>query len=514
MTDDGYLGRYSGRGLFDMELVGGVTTLLHGASVKVNSFTMMPNAVLLTTANLEKNLYPTITAKAFDFREHSHVGLDESFMFGGNNLPAGSEYTVLRLEHTGGSSLFVNDSTAFAELARDYRLDIPGIIPAPKGTVSVGAYDYPASIRWSDDRKTLLLKIEGAPAVNVEHSGMQAEESLRQVANIGGYMTSGNVFTHLVPNEAAYSHVLQAPRPVQPPHIRQAPGFMRPNGERSAPSSGEDGDRLWSLWVSPWYSYNRHETREGTIGYTVKAPGLTLGVERSLIDGSALVGVAVGAAMPEVDGDYISLEAHTVSATAYAAAILPFEVDLSAVVSYSVSRYDQDRVSEGSHYFAGYHGKGVSAAAMAGRRFQLSRQFAVRPYARMDYIHNDIEPYTELGQGPQARAMSRNSSDLWQSELGADLIFSAENGITFTGRLGWTRHFNDTLEFDGYYLSDQPSPSLFRVSSVQFDKNALVYGLDVKFPVAESVDIRFSYDGSVSTHDSSHTGALTGIFSF
>ncbi|MDR3152814.1 MAG: autotransporter outer membrane beta-barrel domain-containing protein [Deltaproteobacteria bacterium] len=289
---------------------------------------------------------------------------------------------------------------------------------------------------------------------------------------------------------------------------------MRPYGERHAPSGGEGGDRPWSLRASPWYSHIRHEAREGLIGYTVKALGLTLGVERSLFGGSALAGMTLSAAMPEVNGDGISLDTHIVSASSYATAILPFEIDLSAIVSYSLSRYDQDRVSEGSHYFAGYHGRGVSAAAMAGRRFQFARQFAARPYARMDYIHNDMEAYAEMGQGAQARTMSRNSTDLWQSELGADLIFSAENGLRLTGRLGWTRHFNNTTEFEGNYLPNQPSPSLFRVLSVQFDRTAFVYGLDVKFPVAESVDIGVSYDGSFSDHDSSHTGALTGNFSF
>jgi hypothetical protein len=449
----GYLGRHAGRGLTGMGPAGGAAALPHGSAVKADDFLTFPEAVSLT-ANLERNPYPAVTAEAFDCRKFSHAGLNGTFPPGSGNPPAGPERFASRPEQAGGSSLPVNEGAAFAKA---------GAISDSFG------------------------RIDGA---------------------------AGSAPPRLAADEADYPRLPRAPRVIQAPLIQQASRVLRPYGERHAPSGGEGGDRPWSLRASPWYSHIRHEAREGLIGYTVKALGLTLGVERSLFGGSALAGMTLSAAMPEVNGDGISLDTHIVSASSYATAILPFEIDLSAIVSYSLSRYDQDRVSEGSHYFAGYHGRGVSAAAMAGRRFQFARQFAARPYARMDYIHNDMEAYAEMGQGAQARTMSRNSTDLWQSELGADLIFSAENGLRLTGRLGWTRHFNNTTEFEGNYLPNQPSPSLFRVLSVQFDRTAFVYGLDVKFPVAESVDIGVSYDGSFSDHDSSHTGALTGNFSF
>jgi outer membrane autotransporter protein len=467
---DGYLGRFSGRGLFDVELQAGKTTLMYDAAVKVDSFSVMPGAALLGTAHFDKNQHSTIQAKNFDLWKGSLVDIDRSFLFGNSQLTLGNEYTIIELDHTGLplATKFANESQAWDDCQR----------------VSVRVNDYWAELYWKDD-ESLVMKVVSGPALNDEHSGSQAMDASAQASAISTGLSQGSIMTRID------SRVTLAPS-------RQAP-----------PSSGEFGERSWSVWLSPWYSYGRHKSQSGLSAFTVKTPGLTLGVDRLFRDGTAILGLAVSLARPEAKGDFIDLKAKAFSIAGYSSLSLPGNFDLSGIIGYGVYNYDQIRRSNGDSYFADYRGNSFMAALSLGRVFNLNESWSTRPYARLDFLDNTVNAYSERGAGIQAQAISKQKNEQWRTEIGADVNWESAGGVKISGRIGWSHNLSSgNNSVSGHFHADQPDPAPFRFSTSPFDRNSAVFGVTASIPLSGSVDLNFHYDGSKGRRNSSHAGAL------
>ncbi|MDR0547928.1 MAG: autotransporter outer membrane beta-barrel domain-containing protein [Deltaproteobacteria bacterium] len=474
-VENGYLGRFSGRGLFDLELHGGQTTLKYDAKVRVNSFTMEPGASLLTTANFDKNLYPTITARNINLKTGSFVNLDQSFLDGSNILEKDKEYTVLKLDHTGWPmfSQFTNNSSDW-DVCK---------------TISVGVYDYYAYLYW-DDKETLVIKPVSNPSINEEHSGTHAPESVSQIGAISSAQAQNSIFKHISETN---------------PSTRKKSSYP--------PSSGEN-DHAWSLWLAPWYSYDRHSSQHGSSAFTVKTYGLTMGLEHLFQGSSPLVGLALSFGRPEAKSRFVNTKAKALAISGYFSTNLPYEFDISAILSYSFFNFDQTRRSGGIYYRADYDSRSWVATAELGRSFGLNEAFTLRPYGQVSYNHSKVDPYTESGNGLWAQSISKNTSDQWRTELGASVIWNGSDRLTLIGRVGWAHNFNNKYEHNGYFTASQPNQSFFKVETNPFDNNSVVYGLNTIISVSDSVDFKLTYDGSVSRNNVSHAGALTVVYNF
>jgi outer membrane autotransporter protein len=477
---DGYKGRYSGRGLFDVELHGGKTTLMYDATINVNSFTMESGATLLTTADFGHGLYPTITANDFNLKKGSIVDLDQTFLFGGT-LVYNSKHNVLKLVNPEGKYNLLNFANKSETWAEFQTVSVKNI--------AVGAFDYLADLYWDDDKTTLIMQIVSPPEVSEERSGIQSTESASQMTVNTTTNSQNSVFEHISETSTARRR------------------------KRSAPSSGEN-DQAWALWLAPWYSYDHHDSQYGSEGFSVKSYGLTLGLDHTFQDGSPLIGLALSFGRPEAKSRFINNKGKAFSVSGYFSSALPYEFDVSAIVTYSFFDFDQTRWSDGVDYTADYDSKAVAVTLELGRSFDLSETWTLRPYGQVSYNHSDVDAYSESGRGPQAQVIAGNETDLWRTELGTSVIWNHSDRLTMVGKIGWGRNFKKKNEHTGYFSGDQPNPSYFKIETSPFDKNNVAYGLNAIIAVNDSVDIKLTYDGAASRHNTSHAGAITAVYNF
>lgn len=142
-------------------------------------------------------------------------------------------------------------------------------------------------------------------------------------------------------------------------------------------------------------------------------------------------------------------------------------------------------------------------------------RLALSPFARLAYVHNHSNTFTERG-GAAALTVPSSSDDIGVSMIGVRVAsgMSLANGVFLSARgtLGWRHAFGGTVPSATVAFASTNAP--FEVTGLPVTRNSAVIEVGVSAAIAPALSIGVAYNGQISdrTQDHSVRGALTWNF--
>lgn len=340
---------------------------------------------------------------------------------------------------------------------------------------------------------------------------------LFQIQGISSFSELENAFNLLAPPMDGGSMVssIHASNAFQNTILARLSGSS--SGDVTGLSSGETYHPQ-SFWSKGFGSYLDQENRDEIPGYDAYTFGTTLGYDRAFNEDLTL-GIAGGYSLGEVDSNN---DANT---------------DINSYLGSIYARYSQDSWymdMTGSFAWHEYEGeRNISFASIHrdaeydtdGQQYGLNtelgypfdhRGLEVTPLFSLNYVHLDIQSYTETGAGSLNLTVDHQNYDILQSGLGVKFSKSAicKNGSTLIQsiKLKWLYDFiGDRAQTTSTFTGGGSSFSTQGFEPIQHSFNL---GAQLEFLTKGPWSFSANYDLELKEEFYSHNGSVTLKYSF
>ncbi|MGH8532666.1 MAG: autotransporter outer membrane beta-barrel domain-containing protein, partial [Gammaproteobacteria bacterium] len=278
------------------------------------------------------------------------------------------------------------------------------------------------------------------------------------------------------------------------------------------------------------------DTNEGETGFTSDVANVTGGVDYRFTD-YLTGGLTLGYTHSDFD---LALNSGELNADTYRIApfisVVPIEnAYLDALIGYARVDFDSIRLSNlvtNPFSPAGRINARAAEAEFSANQFFTSlgagylfrrEAWTVRPYARFEYVHLDVENYGETGNGgPNTIEGSLNLNVSAQNVSSVTSVLGAEAGYTFSTPLGvvtprvraeWVHEYRNSsreifAEFQGAIAAGISAP--MRLSTAGPERNWANLGFNLQMNLPYSVAGFVGYE-TVIVEDSSNHVVLGGL---
>lgn len=278
------------------------------------------------------------------------------------------------------------------------------------------------------------------------------------------------------------------------------------------------------------------DTNEGETGFDSEVANVTGGVDYRFTD-YLTGGLTLGYTNSDFD---LALNSGELNADTYRIApfisVVPIEnAYLDALIGYARVDFDSIRLSNlvtNPFAPAGQINARAAEAEFSADQFFTSlgagylfrrAAWTVRPYARFEYVHLDVENYAETGNGgPSTVAGSLNLNVSAQNVSSVTSVLGAEAGYTFSTPLGvvtprvraeWVHEYRNSsreifAEFQGAIAAGISAP--MRLSTAGPERNWANLGVNVQMNLPYSIAAFVGYE-TVIVEDSSNHIVLGGL---
>jgi uncharacterized protein with beta-barrel porin domain len=158
-------------------------------------------------------------------------------------------------------------------------------------------------------------------------------------------------------------------------------------------------------------------------------------------------------------------------------------------------------------------GPQYTAGLGAGYDFRAG-PVTITPYGRVEYIHLDIDSYTERGADGLNLTVRKQDVDSFQSAVGAALAYSLSLpfGVLVPQIHGEWRHefLNNDRPITAKYTAD-PFNTFFAIPTDRPDRNFFAVGAGLSLVLAQRVSAFFNYETILGLRDVTHHDFWAGV---
>lgn len=270
-----------------------------------------------------------------------------------------------------------------------------------------------------------------------------------------------------------------------------------------------DSDNSGELdfWISGNLRFGSRN-KVGEVGYNnFTTDGVTIGADKRISE-QMVLGMGVGYAHDKtiIGEDGTKTVSDGTSVAVYGSYQPMQNTYLDALIGYGVTNFNSDRYVSSVSDFAKLTRKGdqIFASVTGGYEFR-ENGYMLSPYGRVDLAYDRLRGGTETGVGQNALHFNAQNSRSAQVSLGvrAEATHQMDFGIAYPhARL----EFQHSMSNDGdanIQYADLLSTN-YRISAINSDRNAVVFGLGSDFILNHGMKITFDYQTLRSTdHESS-----------
>jgi hypothetical protein len=521
-----YQGNITGPETLEVSLEGG--TLRYAGSIDALSFSAASGTTII--ADLSGGMPLNVSAYTINLDPSLQIGFEPAPFSYGRELPVGEAPLVVfdaRDGSTFSAPIPIQGQGAFSVGPYDYTWQ--GLSYAD-GTVSMGtssrgfnhqrgatdAQNAPLAVAYRNPGLSAVTdRISWRFSSGAPNSSTMASALLGSVREGGAGSLSGGAWNRLgrhrlLERLSAY----QAGPVVAGDHVSEAdrvaarePGAYAgwlPFGDAGWESfAGRTG-----LWVAPSYGLTEHS---GSRDYRIRGASVTMGLDFQPTN-SLFLGFAVSLDYPRYTSSDAQVRGRGASAYLYGGVRLPLELELGMSASMGGMRFTQTRQVQGETIHGRYSGDTAGAGISLGRRFTVSDDVILRPFASFDVFSFERSANTETG-GIYALGYESTGNTLRRVRAGADLAFAFERGY-LSARAWWSGLRGSTTERALASFAMDPDRNIFAAPVDGLDRNQLGLAMNAGYRLGDSVELAVEYSFTGGGKTKSHQGMVGLELSF
>ncbi|QDU32642.1 Outer membrane protein B precursor [Poriferisphaera corsica] len=265
----------------------------------------------------------------------------------------------------------------------------------------------------------------------------------------------------------------------------------------------EDG---YEFWTSGFGTLTEQDDKDGIVGYTSRAAGTLVGLDRMSED--VLMGVAFGFAHADIDANQsrgsTDLDAMMFGGY-FAYAPSNWKIEGGSVYTMGLADYKREtslgRTAEAddvmSHTFTNYVGASYDFTSADGRLVLI-------PNAQLTYTYFRQESYGESKAGALNLDVDSFDNDMLTAMVGMKAEYAYSEQLKINSLFAYKRDLvNDAVVVESSFQSVGSTP--FKTSGIEADKNAIEIGAGVDYQVNDrmkaSVDYSYEHRESLKTQN-------------
>ncbi|MDR3201465.1 MAG: autotransporter outer membrane beta-barrel domain-containing protein, partial [Spirochaetales bacterium] len=500
-----YRGNILGAQSLNVSLEGG--TLNYGGTIEAQSFTTKTGTHLLT--DFADGDPTRISAQSIDLASGSTISFSPAPFAYGRTLTAGANPALLL------DAPSLTNNAALVQSAGDF---------------SIGPWDYSYSgLSWNVDKSSLTINTTSqsfnhrrggtdaaaAPLSLAMHNSVSSAAAKRLIRRFAGRHTEGSA----APSSASSTGGSLARRAVPAVTLLGnygsgggtfpfTPGFdtearNEANGQPGymalAGGGAEFGDTKTGVWFSPAYHYTKHR---GSRDYTIRGFGMAAGMDHWLNE-IVMLGLGFGSDLPRYSSDDAETTANSTSGFIYSGVRLPLALELGLSATYSSLRYEQTRSAPGRRLDSIFGADMFGAGTSLGLPFTLTRNLILRPALSYEFQYFRPDSHSESA-GTYALHFEGNNSILNRLTIGADIAFTLDSGVWFTGRIFYSGLYGDRDGNVNVSFVQDSQHNTFNPPVDPLEMNSLGLAAGLGFPLIKTLEFSVDYNVLLGKESFSH----------
>ncbi|NLK65954.1 MAG: autotransporter outer membrane beta-barrel domain-containing protein [Campylobacteraceae bacterium] len=443
-SDESFSMRYRGDilGYENLDIFLAGGELNYAGVMQVNSFTMNDKTHLLTEFSDDVSM---IEAKErVDMSPSSAIGfIPPAFTYGSKN------------------ALYSEPVLKFTESVPANPTFLPSNL-----LISIGAYDYPWELSWDDKTNSVMVNTN-----DVVFNDMRGGSDARNA------QLALSIYTPWFDVLNSY----MTKRFVKNPSLETNAGGM---------------------WITSTHDYIKHK---GNRNYDVKGSSITFGLDGSPNELS-YAGLAISLDYPKYDSDNAEVDGDSIAAIIYGGVLLPLDIELGFNSAYRKMNLTQTRVVYHDRYDSEYSLKTLSFGVNLGRRFELGREFGLRPFASWNYFYTKHPAYFERAD-IYALHYDDFSSKIHRFQAGLEGAW-VNDSMSFSLKAYWSGLRGDTDKTSASYFVLDPNSNRFITPVEELDRDSFGLGINANFRLAKNTELSLEYSVLDGKNNTSQQGMM------
>ncbi|MDR1165907.1 MAG: autotransporter domain-containing protein [Deltaproteobacteria bacterium] len=286
------------------------------------------------------------------------------------------------------------------------------------------------------------------------------------------------------------------------------PGAPSAGGQSRDGGGLDAASRRNGVWIAPAYGFLKHG---GDRDYTIFGSGVTFGVDRYFAD-NLYLGLALSLDFPRYESSDADVDGRGANAIFYGGVRLPRGLELGFVGAFGGARFKQTRAVGGNSYDSDYDAKMASVGVSLGRRFEISENFMILPFADWRYFNMSRDSYSERPDVYGLR-FDHTRNRLYRLQAGLEGAWVTERG-GIGAKAYWSGLSGDTKKSPSASFALDPEANRFYAPVDGLDENSLGLGLNCGVRLGAHTELRLEYSLLRGKTTSVHEGTLGLNFIF
>jgi hypothetical protein len=258
-------------------------------------------------------------------------------------------------------------------------------------------------------------------------------------------------------------------------------------GQSQAGGGPKDASCRNGIWFAPAYGFLSHG---GGRDYAIFGAGVTFGFDRHVSD-NLYPELAPSLVFPRHESGDADVEGRGSTGNFYGGVYLPRGLELGFIGTFGRMRFKQARTVGGNVYESDYSAKTTSVGVSLGRRFEISENFMLRPFADWHYFNIGRCSCSERSDVFGLR-FDDSRNHLFRLQAGLEGAWATEHGA-IGAKAYWSGLRGDTKISSAAPFVLDPEASLFHAPVDGLDENSIGTGLNYGVRLGDNTGLRPEY---------------------